>query len=100
MFLIFTLPNAKCSTDVKNIFAPLITDILRLINEQVKEVLIKRPGQGVTGIFLVGGFGGSQYLKSCVENDQPDIQVLQPSDAWSAIVKYANSHSTVFKLTS
>ncbi|ORY15235.1 hypothetical protein BCR34DRAFT_558917 [Clohesyomyces aquaticus] len=75
--------------DVKNIFAPLITDILRLINEQVNEVLIKRPGKGVTGIFLVGGFGGSQYLKSCVEKAQPKIQILQPSDAWSAIVKGA-----------
>jgi hypothetical protein len=73
---------------VKDIFAPLIKDILRLINEQVNEVLIKRPNKGVTGIFLVGGFGGSQYLKSCVEKSQPGIQVLQPSDAWSAIVKY------------
>ena len=73
---------------MKNVFAPLITDILRLINEQVNEVLIKRPGKGLTGIFLVGGFGGSQYLKSCVEKSQPGIQILQPSDAWSAIVKY------------
>jgi len=75
--------------DVKNIFAPLVTDILRLIDDQVKSVKIKRPERGVTGIFLVGGFGSSQYLKSCVEKAHPDIQVMQPSDAWSAIVKGA-----------
>jgi len=33
---------------VKDIFAPLITDILRLINEQVNEVKIRRPDKGVT----------------------------------------------------
>lgn len=37
---------------------------------------------------MVGGFGSSQYLKDRVEKSQPEIQVLQPSDAWSAIVKY------------
>ncbi|KAH6633887.1 putative hsp70 protein [Chaetomium sp. MPI-SDFR-AT-0129] len=76
-------------TDLKAIFAPLITDILRLIDDQVKSVKIKRPGGGVTGIFLVGGFGSSQYLKACIEREHPDIQVLQPTDAWAAIVKGA-----------
>jgi molecular chaperone DnaK (HSP70) len=75
--------------DLKAIFAPLITDILRLIDDQVKSVRIKRPEGGVTGIFLVGGFGSSQYLKACVEREHPGIQVLQPTDAWAAIVKGA-----------
>ncbi|KAF2113917.1 hypothetical protein BDV96DRAFT_688202 [Lophiotrema nucula] len=75
--------------DLKKIFAPLITDILRLINDQVNEVKIRRPQKGITGIFLVGGFGSSVYLKSCVQKAQPGIQVLQPSDAWSAIAKGA-----------
>ena len=39
-------------------------------------------------IFLVGGFGSSHYLKACVEKEHPKIQVLQPDDAWAAIVKY------------
>ncbi|KAG4272985.1 hypothetical protein FPRO04_10065 [Fusarium proliferatum] len=38
-------------------------------------------------IFLVGGFGSSQYLKSRIEDENPDIQVIQPEDAWAAIVK-------------
>jgi len=36
------------SKELKAIFAPLITDILRLIDDQVKSVQIKRPGGGVT----------------------------------------------------
>jgi hypothetical protein len=36
------------SKDLKAIFAPLITDILRLIDDQVKSVKIKRQNQGVT----------------------------------------------------
>ncbi|KFA66207.1 hypothetical protein S40285_05120 [Stachybotrys chlorohalonatus IBT 40285] len=75
--------------DVEDIFKPLISDILRLIDDQVKSVQIKRPRSGITGIFLVGGFGSSQYLKTCVENANPGVNVLQPSDAWGAIVKGA-----------
>ncbi|KEY71213.1 hypothetical protein S7711_02323 [Stachybotrys chartarum IBT 7711] len=75
--------------DVEDIFKPLISDILRLIDDQVKSVQIKRPRSGITGIFLVGGFGSSQYLKTCVEHANPGVNVLQPSDAWGAIVKGA-----------
>ncbi|KAH6658942.1 putative hsp70 protein [Truncatella angustata] len=90
--------------DLKEIFAPLVTDILRLIEDQVKSVKIKRPGKDVTGVFLVGGFGSSQYLKSCVEKQHPGIQVLQPNDAWAAIAKGAAlsqlSHETAVVSTS
>ncbi|KAH9205472.1 Hsp70 family protein-like protein [Leptodontidium sp. 2 PMI_412] len=71
--------NMKGS-DIKKIFDPLITDIQRLVNEQVSLV---------TAIFLVGGFGSSEYLKSCLVQDHPTIQVIQPHDAWAAIVKGA-----------
>ena len=40
-------------------------------------------------IFLVGGFGSSEYLKQCLQSNHPNIQVIQPHDAWSAIVKWA-----------
>ncbi|KAK0719115.1 hypothetical protein B0H67DRAFT_642499 [Lasiosphaeris hirsuta] len=56
--------NFPMVKDLKAIFAPLITDTLRLVDDQVKSVKIKRQSQGVTGIFLVGGFGNSQYLKA------------------------------------
>ncbi|KAH7139869.1 Hsp70 family protein-like protein [Dactylonectria estremocensis] len=64
--------------DVKDIFSPIIDDILKFINEQVLEI---------RGIMLVGGFGGSQYLKTRVEKEHPNIQILQPAEAWAAIVR-------------
>ncbi|KAF7557450.1 hypothetical protein G7Z17_g653 [Cylindrodendrum hubeiense] len=59
--------------DLKDIFDPLVDDIIRLIGDQ--------------GIFLVGGFGSNQYLTERVRNEHPDIDVLQPPDAWAAIAK-------------
>ncbi|KAH7219581.1 hypothetical protein DER44DRAFT_91009 [Fusarium oxysporum] len=74
---------------VQDIFEPLIADIIRLVNEQVQGAKLKRPGKPVNGIVLVGGFGASQYLKTRIGRANPDIQVIQPDDAWAAIVKGA-----------
>ncbi|KAF2712359.1 hypothetical protein K504DRAFT_474745 [Pleomassaria siparia CBS 279.74] len=75
--------------NVKDIFSPLISDILRLISGGSNDPKLQGVVNTRKGIFLVGSFGSSVYLKSCVERDQPGIQVLQPSDAWSAIVRGA-----------
>ncbi|KAI2613000.1 actin-like ATPase domain-containing protein, partial [Hypoxylon fragiforme] len=75
--------------DVEDIFDPLVWDVLGLINDQVKKAQLARRGKGVKGIFLVGGFGSSQYLKERVEQSVPNVQVIQPDDAWAAIVKGA-----------
>ncbi|KAL8667386.1 MAG: hypothetical protein Q9202_000602 [Teloschistes flavicans] len=81
--------------DVKRIFQPLITDIERMVEDQLNLVLVKRLSEGhpkaneIRAIFLVGGFGSSEYLKQCLETSHPKIQVIQPNDAWSAIVKGA-----------
>lgn len=78
---------------VGRIFDPLIEDIGRIVDEQVNLVQKKRLSEGhikgeeVKAIFLVGGFGSSEYLKRSIERRNPDIQVIQPHDAWSAIVK-------------
>ncbi|KAH0600937.1 hypothetical protein MHUMG1_01938 [Metarhizium humberi] len=77
--------------DVQLIFEPLIQDIINLIAEQVTQSVIKRNGKDVTGIMLVGGFGGSLYLRDRVEAHFSTIQVLQPEDAWAAIVKPGSS---------
>ncbi|CAO1601112.1 hypothetical protein XANCAGTX0491_004776 [Xanthoria calcicola] len=81
--------------DVKKIFQPLITDIERMVEDQVNLVRVKRLNEGhpkaneIKAIFLVGGFGSSEYLKQCLQTAHPNIQVIQPTDAWSAIVKGA-----------
>ncbi|KAM5526222.1 hypothetical protein QSH57_001883 [Fusarium oxysporum f. sp. vasinfectum] len=74
---------------VHEIFEPLIADIVRLVNEQVHSIKDEKPDNPIKGIFLVGGFGSSEYLKSRIEEAKPDIQVIQPDDAWAAIVKGA-----------
>ncbi|KAI0840408.1 actin-like ATPase domain-containing protein [Hypoxylon sp. FL0890] len=81
----WTMPGEE----VQAIFDPLVRDILRLIDEQVEKALLKRQREPLKGIFLVGGFGSSQYLKSCIERAVPNVQVIQPDDAWAAIVKGA-----------
>ncbi|TVY34329.1 Heat shock 70 kDa protein 12B [Lachnellula subtilissima] len=83
------------SADVKAIFDPLITDIQRLVEEQVNLVKVKRMSEDhpkaneIKAIFLVGGFGSSEYLKSQLEQDHSTIQIIQPHGAWAAIVKGA-----------
>jgi len=80
---------------LKGIFAPLITNIQSLVDEQVNLVKIKRMSEGhakakeIKAIFLVGGFGSSDYLKNCLQENYSDVQIIQPHDAWSAIVKGA-----------
>ncbi|EFY98456.2 Hsp70 family protein [Metarhizium robertsii ARSEF 23] len=76
-------------SDLARIFNPLIEDVLKLIELQVQASKLKRPGTGVSGIMLVGGFGSSRYLMLRAKSRFPDIQVLQPQDAWAAIVKGA-----------
>lgn len=81
------------SNVVANIFGPVIEDIERMVDDQVALVQKKRHTEGhpnassVKAIILVGGFGESQYLKEKIQSKHTEIQVLQPHDAWSAIVK-------------
>ncbi|KAF5964023.1 Hsp70 chaperone protein [Fusarium bulbicola] len=74
---------------VHDIFEPLISDIVCLVNDQVEAATEEKGDNPINCIFLVGGFGSSQYLKSRIEDENPDIQVIQPEDAWAAIVKGA-----------
>ncbi|KAF7859445.1 uncharacterized protein EAF02_010893 [Botrytis sinoallii] len=84
----------KCY-DLKLIFDPVIADIIVKVNKQVQDVIAKRlvenhpKAKTIKAIILVGGFGCSGYLKSRLDQEHPTIQVIQPHDAWSAIVKGA-----------
>lgn len=74
---------------LKEIFEPIISEVVRRVGDQIRAAQSKRPQQQIKGIFLVGGFGSSRYLKKCLEEKYNDlgIQVIQPHDAWSAIMK-------------
>ncbi|KAI9705053.1 MAG: hypothetical protein M1836_006836 [Candelina mexicana] len=80
---------------LQEIFDPLLKDISKLVGEQVNQVLLKRirdahpKAAAIRAIFLVGGFGESAYLRDSIASTHSDIQVIQPEDAWSAIVRGA-----------
>lgn len=86
---------ALAASALSDIFRPLFLEIDKLVSEQVNKVQLKRmkahhpKGTAIKAIFLVGGFGSSIYLRKAIEASHPDIQVIQPDEAWSAIVKGA-----------
>ena len=49
-------------------------------------------------MFLVGGFGSSAYLKRCLQEANSSIQIIQPHDAWSAIVKCVTTSLRAYQL--
>lgn len=71
------------------IFNPLVTATETLIQAQLDEIRVKLGGRSAKIVFLVGGFGASPYLKRRIQALVDPIQVIQPADAWSAIVRGA-----------
>ncbi|KAH6662561.1 hypothetical protein B0J14DRAFT_707549 [Halenospora varia] len=82
-------------TTMFRIFDPIIREIDKLVSEQVTKVRMERLQLGnssraaIKAIFLVGGFGSSAYLKDVIEKSNPGVLVIQPKEAWSAIVRGA-----------
>ena len=93
---------------VKNIFEPVIAQVVELVEGQV--TAIKEKGGRVSGIILVGGFGQSNYLYTKLKQHfnsappppyterpkhenggigQQSVEVLQPMHAWTAVVRGA-----------
>lgn len=82
------------SSDLKKMFEPVVSKIEKLVQTQVNKITIKqaaryafREKHGIDAIFLVGGFGSNEYLKDRLKQRFVHIPVIQPSDAWAAIVK-------------
>ena len=72
--------------EMKSLFDPVVSKVLELIQEQIDTQQGK-----VKFILLVGGFGESEYLYLRIQDwaAPQNIQVLQPRDAATAIVKGA-----------
>ncbi|QIW97193.1 hypothetical protein AMS68_002711 [Peltaster fructicola] len=101
-FLIMT------SQQVKEIFEPVIREVIELLEGQVKA--IKKKDGIISGIILVGGFGQSNYLyhklkkhfnaapppvytekptHEVAKAPQQNVEILQPLHAWTAVVRGA-----------
>lgn len=70
--------------DMHDIFEPIIYKIIRFVQEQTR-----LSGGKAKSVLLVGGFGQNTYLKERLREALPNIEVLQPPNAWTAIVRGA-----------
>ena len=73
------------ASDLKTIFEPVVLEVIRLVKEQITASNVP-----VRAILLVGGFGASGYLKERLRIAvDRSIQIMQPPNAWQAIVQGA-----------
>lgn len=71
--------------DVREIFNPVINEVLELVEGQIEKTSGK-----IRAVLLVGGFGGSRYLlQRLQESVSKDIALLQPGYGLSAVVQGA-----------
>ncbi|KAH0541830.1 hypothetical protein FGG08_003713 [Glutinoglossum americanum] len=75
--------------EMRSLFDPVIDQIIDLIKHQV--MTVSQGAQRVNSILLVGGFGESEYLYKRVSQwaGRFDVQVIQPREASTAIVRGA-----------
>jgi hypothetical protein len=79
--------------EMKKIFQPTFDEIVKLVQHQVAAAE-KSSKNGISGVLLVGGFGESRYLRHYLEQhittkNGQSVPILQPIDAWTAIVRGA-----------
>lgn len=73
------------ASELQTIFEPVVLEVIRLVKEQITASNVP-----IRAILLVGGFGASSYLKERLRNAvDKDIQIMQPPNAWQAIVQGA-----------
>ncbi|OOF96507.1 hypothetical protein ASPCADRAFT_145022 [Aspergillus carbonarius ITEM 5010] len=71
--------------EMKELFQPILEGVQDLVQRQVQA-----SAKQVNAIFLVGGFGQSEYLRQYLEDAfSPQIGVFAPVDAWTAVVRGA-----------
>lgn len=79
------------AAEVKAMFQPVVDEVIQLVDGQIAHLRMR--GESVNGIVLVGGFGQSIYLYNCLKARVADMspvpKVLQPINAWTAVVRGA-----------
>lgn len=91
------------ATELHAIFEPIVSDVIRLVKEQI--IASNAP---IRTIMLVGGFGQSEYLKERIQaavqtrsqqQQGRPIEIIKPEHAWQSVIKGAaikglSAHST------
>ncbi|KAJ5633351.1 hypothetical protein N7490_009690 [Penicillium lividum] len=75
------------SAHVQAIFDPIVTQIEALISTQ--NDIVNTAGCSAKAIILVGGLGASQYLYKRLKRRFQGTHIMQPPNAWSAVVRGA-----------
>ncbi|KAJ5771670.1 hypothetical protein N7520_002199 [Penicillium odoratum] len=75
------------SAHVQEIFDPVVTQIEALISTQ--NDIVNAAGRPAKAIILVGGLGASEYLYKRLKLRFHGTQIMQPPNAWSAVVRGA-----------
>ncbi|TGZ77595.1 hypothetical protein EX30DRAFT_311070 [Ascodesmis nigricans] len=75
------------ASDVQAIFDPIIDRCIALTRTQITSV--RSQNQRVTAVLLVGGFGSSAYLRTRLLASNLSVEVLQPTNAHTAIARGA-----------
>ena len=70
--------------EMKTVFEPVISEILHLIRDQIRQT-----AKEVKLILLVGGFGNSSYLQSRIQETFPSTKVKVSPD------RYVPAHDTI-----
>ncbi|KAJ5715488.1 uncharacterized protein N7483_012669 [Penicillium malachiteum] len=73
--------------EIEKIFDPIVSQIESLVSEQEMKAI--KAGYPPKAIILVGGFGSSEYLYKRLKASFEGIEIMQPRDAWSAVVRGA-----------
>ncbi|KAI9374735.1 hypothetical protein BJX61DRAFT_264991 [Aspergillus egyptiacus] len=68
------------------IFEPLILKVIKYVQDQIAAC-----GDEITirAVLLVGGFGQNNYLKERLRDALKSVEILQPPNAWTAVVRGA-----------
>ncbi|KAI5209900.1 hypothetical protein E4T39_00616 [Aureobasidium subglaciale] len=97
------------TAEIAEIFRPIVDSVIDLVERQRK--MLAAEGKTAKGVILVGGFGQSKYLYKCLKTrfadekppptftqaagkpasktDDPIFMILQPENAWTAVVRGA-----------
>ncbi|CZR66372.1 uncharacterized protein PAC_16273 [Phialocephala subalpina] len=77
------------------IFLPVANTVSSSITEQINAIKVKKVGlkssdmTSVDAVILTGGFGSNKYLREHLGNKFPSLKFIQPTNAWTAVIRGA-----------
>lgn len=80
---------------MKDVFRPVIEEVLALLNDQIKAASKEGP---ISAVILVGGFGESTYLHRQIKQAVSPIPVLQPPNGSVHYIEYSTLSQSIYRV--